>query len=80
MGCAVRDGPAGVRFFNAKTGKGIAIASSLPPIGSRENPFNYHPDPHPRFVSGEKYVLFTTERGTIDVTLVSTAQLLNLPR
>ncbi len=76
-----RGGPAGVRFFNAKTGKDIAIVSALPPIGSRENPFDYHPDPHPRFVSGEKYVLFTAiEGGTMNVALTSTAQLLDLTR
>ena len=72
-----RGGPAAVRIFNTKTGKDVAIASALPPIGSRENPFNYHPDPHPRFVCGEKYVVYTTtERGTLDVALVNTAQLL----
>lgn len=72
-----RGGPAAVNFVNRKTGKDIAIASALPPIGAPERPFNYHPDPHPRFVGGEKYVLFTTtERGTLDVALVSVAHLL----
>ncbi len=76
-----RGGPAAVNFFNRKTGKDIAIASALPPIGSREEPFNYHPDPHPRFVGDEKYVLYTTtERGTMDIALVSVAHLIEMTK
>lgn len=74
-----RGGPAAVNFVNRKTGKDIAIVSALPPIGAPDRPFNYHPDPHPRFVGGEKYVVFTTtERGRMDVALVSVAHLLEL--
>ncbi len=38
---------------------------------------NYHIDPHPRFVSGDRYVVFTTTiLGEIDVALVPVAALL----
>ncbi len=72
-----RGGPAGVAFVNTETGKEIAIATALPPTGTPEHPFNYHPDPHPRFVSDEKYVLYTTsEGGGLDIALVKTEHLI----
>lgn len=48
---------------------------------SRENPCNYHIDPHPRFTENEKYVVFTTsELGGADVALASVEHLKNLTK
>ena len=76
-----RGGPAGVAFVNTETGKEIAIATALPPTGTREKPFGYHPDPHPRFVCDEKYILYTTsEGGGLDIALAVTADLIEKTR
>lgn len=72
-----RGGPACVRFVEAETNKEIDVISYLPPLGTPEEPFNYHPDPHPRFVCGEKYVVYTTTvRGTMDVAVVKVDHLI----
>lgn len=76
-----RGGPAAVRFYNAVTDKEIDVASYLIPTGTPENPFNYHPDPHPRFVGDEKYVLFTTsECGGLDIAMVKTEYLIEMTK
>ena len=74
-----RGGPARVAFASAETGKEIDVASYLQPTGTPDKPFNFHPDPHPRFVGKEKYVLYTTsECGGLDVAIAETSHLIEM--
>ncbi len=76
-----RGGPTSVRFVNTENDKEIEIASYLPASATRENQSPYHPDPHPRFVGNEKYVLYTTsEMGGLDIAMASTAHLIEMSR
>lgn len=71
-----RGGPTRVAFVNTETGKEIDIASYLPPSATREKQSGFHPDPHPRFVGNEKYVVYTTsEEGGLDIALASVEHL-----
>ena len=63
--------PAAVNLLNRKTGKVAVIVSEMPDNGhTPENPNNYHIDPHPRFNSNERYIVFTTsELGGCDLAI-----------
>ena len=63
--------PAAVNLLNRKTGKVAVIVSEMPDNGhTPENPNNYHIDPHPRFNSKERYIVFTTsELGGCDLAI-----------
>ncbi len=63
-----------VNFLNLETGQRTQFMKNpeMPDLVGR----NYHIDPHPRFVGGDQYVVFTTTvRGEVDVALIPTADL-----
>jgi len=66
--------PSTVHFLNRNTGKVITL------VENPERPDyigqNYHIDPHPRFVYGDRYIVFTTTiRGEVDLAIVPVAAL-----
>jgi len=66
--------PSGVHFLNRRAGRMLTLAHNpeRPDYAGR----NYHIDPHPRFCSGDRYVVFTlTLRGEIDLVVLPTAAL-----
>lgn len=67
--------PSLVHFLNRRTGKLVKLVDNpeRPDYIGRA----YHIDPHPRFVFGDQYVVFTTTmRGEIDVALARVADLI----
>lgn len=55
-----RGGPWRVWFQNRETGKIVAIYSEMPLYAqSTAQPSRIHPDPHPHFVAGDKYIVCT---------------------
>ena len=52
-----------VGFYNAATRKEIFLYTVLPAFNSKENPSKLHPDPHPQFVCGDKYIICTINHG-----------------
>ena len=52
-----------VGFYNALTQKEIFLYTVLPAFNSKENPSKLHPDPHPQFVCGDKYIICTINHG-----------------
>jgi hypothetical protein len=64
-----------VLFLNRETGRETAIVSDMPlPPLSRGS---YHLDPHPQFVAGDEWIVYTTMvRGTVDVARTRVADLL----
>ena len=70
-GCA-----SSVKFLNGQTGKDVCFARN-PQYPCFEGQ-NYHIDPHPRFVLGDKYVCYTTTvRGCVDLALVCVDELVS---
>ena len=64
--------PAALNFLNRKTGRCVKIVTEMPEIATPDKPCinNYHVDPHPRFTSNEKYIVFTTtELGSVDLAI-----------
>ena len=75
-----RGGPWRVWFYNAKTQKDIAIYSALKPIAlDPEKPSRLHPDPHPHFVAGDKYVVCTAygDDGNMHFSITPVDQLIS---
>jgi hypothetical protein len=69
--------PTGVHFLNRATGKDVLFCEN--PVQDNYAGRNYHIDPHPRFVCGDKYIVFTTTvRGEVDVALARTQDLMEL--
>lgn len=64
-----------VHFMNRHTGKIVVVAEHeerADYVGR-----NYHIDPHPRFCSNDRYVVFTTTvQGEVDLAIVPTAHLI----
>lgn len=55
-----RGGPWRVWFQNRETGKIVAIYSEMPLYAMNTvQPSRIHPDPHPHFVAGDKYIVCT---------------------
>ena len=52
-----------VGFYNSVTQKEVFLYTVLPAFNTRENPSKLHPDPHPQFVCGDKYVICTINHG-----------------
>lgn len=48
-----------VHFLNTLTGKRVMIYSGRPAINDKDNLSTLHPDPHPHFVCGDKYIICT---------------------
>lgn len=71
-----RGGATVVQFLNRDTGKTLVVAEN--PERADHAGRNYHIDPHPRFVCGDRYVVFTTTVcGEIDVAIVPTEALVD---
>ncbi len=69
--------PSTVHFLNRETGREIVLADN--PERANDVGRNYHNDPHPRFCSGDRYVVFTTTvRGEVDVAVALTTELVAL--
>ncbi len=67
-----------VGFYNSVTGKGIFLYSVLPAFNTKEEPSKLHPDPHPQFVCGDRYIVCTINRGDgrMDVSVTPVAPLI----
>ena len=75
-GCASRVG-----MYNTETEKMVYINTQNPAINPRENPSQYHLDPHPRFNAQDKYIVFTTAAyGKADVAVAQTEDILPLTK
>lgn len=76
-GCAWQVG-----FYNAATKKEVFLYQSLPAFNDKENQSKLHPDPHPQFVCGEKYIICTINHGDgrMDLSVTPVAQLLELTK
>ncbi len=74
-GCSWRVG-----FTNRNTGRSVWIHSRRPPLNPRERPSTRHPDPHPTFVSQDRYIVCTINNadGHMDLSLTPVAQLLEM--
>jgi len=76
-GCAWRIG-----FYNAATKKEVFIYAGLPAFNDKDHPSKLHPDPHPQFVCGEKYIISTINHGDgrMDLSVTPVAQLIDATR
>lgn len=66
-----------VGFHNRDTGKDVWIHSSRPALNPRARESIMHPDPHPTFVCGDRYVVCTINNadGHMDLSLTPVATL-----
>jgi len=53
-GCAWK-----VFFYNHESDKTACIVTHNPQYNTQENPSSWHPDPHPQFVSNDRYIVST---------------------
>ena len=69
-----------VAFWNRETEKGVWIYSTRPALMPRDNPSRLHPDPHPHFVMGGRYVVCTANNadGHMDLYVTPVSQLVKL--
>ena len=76
-GCAWQVG-----FYNAASKKEVFLFASLPAFNDKENQSKLHPDPHPQFVCGEKYIICTINHGDgrMDLSVTPVAPLLELTK
>jgi len=69
--------PSTVNFLNRHTQKEVRLVSN--PEMPNYTGANYHIDPHPRFVGGDRYIVFTTTvRGQVDLAVVPVQNLIDL--
>lgn len=59
IGKFYRGSPWRVYFWDRKKEKGVFINSYMPGITTPDKPSVLHPDPHPQFVCGDKYIIYT---------------------
>lgn len=52
-----------VGFYDSLTQKELFLYSVLPAFNTKANPSKLHPDPHPQFVCGDKYIICTINHG-----------------
>ena len=71
-GCAWQVG-----FYNRETGLCIYPYTRMDPLVPREKASKLHPDPHPQFVMGGRYIVFTVNNadGHMDTAVVPVSQL-----
>lgn len=76
-GCAWQIG-----FYNAVSKKEVFLYNALPALNEKENPSRLHPDPHPQFVCGEKYILCTIHHGDgrMDLSVTPVAPLMEMTK
>jgi len=67
-----------VGFYNSVTQKEVFLYSVLPAFNTKENPSTLHPDPHPQFVCGDKYIICTINHGDgrMDLSVTPVAPLI----
>lgn len=69
-----------VWFWDRNASEGLYISFAMPGIGTPKEQSRIHPDPHPHFVCGDKYIVWTqmdTSR-TVNLVLTPTAGLKEL--
>ena len=66
-----------VQFWNRETHRGVYVHSCRPRIASKANESALHPDPHPQFVCGDRYIVstFNDEERRMNVSVTPVAQL-----
>lgn len=71
-----------VGFYNSVTGKEIFLYSVLPAFNTKEKPSKLHPDPHPQFVCGDRFIVCTINHGDgrMDVSVTPVAPLIEKTR
>lgn len=76
-GCAWQVG-----FYNAETKKELFLYAGQPAFNPKDKPSKLHPDPHPQFVCGEKYIICTINRGDgrMDLSVTPVAPLVEKTR
>jgi len=76
-GCAWRVG-----FYNAEPKKEVLLYSERPAFNTRDKPSGLHPDPHPQFVCGDRYIICTINRGDgrMDLSVTLVAPLVEMTR
>ena len=69
-----------VYFHNRETDRGVYVFTYNEPLCPRENPSHLHPDPHPQFVCGDRYVISTVNHsdGHMDCAVTPVDQLVAL--
>lgn len=69
-----------VYFHNRETDRGVYVFTCNEPLCPRENPSHLHPDPHPQFVCGDRYVISTVNHsdGHMDCAVTPVDQLVAL--
>lgn len=69
-----------IGFYNRETGKGLYFYPELAAYNTIENPSRLHPDPHPQFVCGGKYIISTVNLGSgyMDLSITPVDQLIKL--
>ncbi len=69
-----------IYFYNARTGRRVAIYSGLPAITTYDKPSRIHPDPHPHFVCNDKYIICTAagDDGNLHFSITPVDQLIAL--
>ena len=72
-GCAWQVG-----FYNAASKKETFLYKALPAFNDKEHPSKLHPDPHPQFVCGGKYIICTINHGDgrMDLSVTPVAPLI----
>lgn len=71
-----------VGFYNSLTRKEVFLYTVLPALNPIEKPSKLHPDPHPQFVCGDKYIICTINHGDgrMDLSVTPVAPLIELTR
>ena len=71
-----------IGFYNAETKKEVFLYSVLPAFNTEKNPSKLHPDPHPQFVCGDKYIICTINHGDgrMDLSVTPVAPLVEKTR
>jgi hypothetical protein len=72
-GCSWRVG-----FYNSVTKKEVFLYTVLPAFNTKDNPSKLHPDPHPQFVCGDRYIICTINHGDgrMDLSVTPVAPLI----
>ena len=67
-----------VQFWNRDTHRAVYVHSKRPRIASKENESALHPDPHPQFVCGDRYIVstFNDEARRMNVSVTPVDQLI----
>lgn len=71
--------PSRTAFYNKRTEKKIYIISDNPSLFTKEQPSDYHTDPHPQFTADDRYIAHTTTvLGAVQFALTPVDQLIRM--